>query len=95
MPWYEPKDKTPREQCPCCGYATLPERGTSLVCPVCYWEDDAFVGDGLDERSVCNKMTLRKGRANFVTFGACDRTMLQYVVPEADRQFYARQPLPG
>jgi hypothetical protein len=92
VPWYAPQDPTPREQCPCCGYVTLPERGTSLICPVCFWEDDAFVGDRLDERSICNKMTLRQGRANFAAFGACDRGMLVHVVPTEQRSRFARGP---
>jgi hypothetical protein len=48
MAWYEPKDPSAHERCPCCGYASLPERGMSLICVVCFWEDDAFVGDELD-----------------------------------------------
>ena len=94
MPWYAPQDSTRREQCPCCGYITLPQRGKSLICPVCYWEDDALVGDRLEERSVCNKVTLRQGRANFVAFGACDRGMLIHVVPSEQRSQFARRPLP-
>lgn len=94
MPWYAPKDSTPREQCPCCGYVTLPERGLSLICPVCFWEDDAFVGDRPDERSMCNKMTLREGRAYFLVLGACDRAMLIHVLPPEERSKFARDPLP-
>jgi hypothetical protein len=95
MPWYAPEDPTPREQCPCCGYVTLPERGKSLICPVCFWEDDAFIGDRLDERSLCNKLTLRQGRANFVAVGACDRKSLAQVVTLEHRARFARRPLPG
>lgn len=29
--------------CPCCGYLTLDERGGYDICPVCYWEDDAYL----------------------------------------------------
>jgi len=94
MKWYEPADPTPRHQCPCCGYVTLAERGMSLICKVCFWEDDAFVGDRLDEPSVCNHMTLRQGRANFATFGACDRARLEHVVPVAERARFVRRPLP-
>lgn len=34
--------------CPCCGYLTLVERGGYDICPVCFWEDDAYIiiGDG-------------------------------------------------
>ena len=93
MPWYAPKDPTPREQCPCCGDVTLPERGMSLIGPVCSWEDDAFVGNRLDERSPCNKMTLREARSNFAAFGACDRNMLVHVVAVAERSRFAWEPL--
>jgi hypothetical protein len=94
MPWYAPKDPTPREQCPCCGYVTLPERGTSLICPVCFWEADVFVCDRSDERSACNKMTLREARSNFAAFDACDRNMLPYVVALRERSRFFRRPIP-
>lgn len=29
--------------CPCCGYRTLNERGAYDICPVCFWEDDAYI----------------------------------------------------
>ncbi|MDC0748625.1 CPCC family cysteine-rich protein [Polyangium mundeleinium] len=93
MPWYEPKDPTPCEQCPCCGYISLPERGMSLICCVCLWEDDAFIGNELDEYSVCNKMTLRQARANFIAFGACDAEMLMHVLPVHDRGRFRYEPL--
>lgn len=34
--------------CPCCGCLTLDERGGYDICPVCFWEDDAYlvIGDG-------------------------------------------------
>lgn len=28
--------------CPCCGYKTLPERGSYDLCPVCWWEDEGL-----------------------------------------------------
>lgn len=95
MPWYVPVDPTPREQCPCCGYITLPERGTSLICPVCFWEDDAFVGNRLEERSLCNKLTLRQARANFDAVGTCDSGMLAHVVPPEQRSKFGFEPLPA
>ena len=35
-------------KCPCCGYFTLDERGEYDICPVCFWEDDAYLvfGEG-------------------------------------------------
>lgn len=34
--------------CLCCGCLTLDERGGYDICPVCFWEDDAYliVGNG-------------------------------------------------
>lgn len=29
--------------CPCCGCRTLDERGVYDICPVCFWEDDAYL----------------------------------------------------
>ena len=29
--------------CPCCGFLTLDERGGYDICPVCFWEDDAYI----------------------------------------------------
>ncbi len=29
--------------CLCCGYLTLDERGEYDICPVCFWEDDAYL----------------------------------------------------
>ena len=94
MAWYEPADPPPRQQCPCCGYVTLAERGMSPICKVCFWVDDAFVSDRLDEPPACNHMTLREGRSNFAAFGACDREMLKHVVPVAERVRFARRSLP-
>ncbi len=93
MSWYEPKDPTPREQCPCCGYISLPERGMGLVCRVCFWEDDAFVGNESDEYSLCNKMTLRQGRTNFIEIGACDAKMLVHVLFVSERGRFRSEPL--
>jgi hypothetical protein len=94
VPWFRPNDPTPREQCPCCGYITLAERLKCLICPVCFWEDDAFVGDSLDEPSDCNKITLREARVNFADFGACDRKGLAHVVEPWQRSLFDRKPFP-
>ena len=92
-PWYEPKDRTPRHPCPCCDYVSLPERGMDLICPLCFWEDDAFLTDqDLDSRSTPNHMTLRQARENFRLFGACDKAMLDHVLPAETRQLYEYRP---
>lgn len=93
LDWYEPEDPTPREQCPCCDYISLPERGNYLICPICFWEDDGQDIDQLDKPSGPNHgITLREGRQNFKEFGACEKEMIKHVVPvEERRQFEYRQ----
>ena len=91
--WYEPEDPTPREQCPCCDYISLPERGNFLICPICFWEDDGQDLDELDVESGPNHYTsLRQGRNNFKEFGACEFSMKQYVLSEEDRNGYTHRP---
>lgn len=61
-------DVEPLEQCPCCGFRTLTERGGYEICRVCFWEDDG--SHDLDRVSGPNHMTLREGRENFARLGA-------------------------
>ena len=64
--WYEPKRAALHEQCPCCDYLSLPERGADLICPICFWEDDGQDLDNVDVPSGPNHaITLRQGRNNF------------------------------
>ena len=70
--------------CPCCGYLTSPvppNEDCGYICPVCFWENDAFIASD-DEPSDSNHgLTLNEGRANFLRCGACDERMLRYVRP--------------
>ncbi len=84
--WYKPKDSTPKNQCPCCDYISLPERGSYLICPICFWEDDGIDVDELDAHSGPNHMTLREGRDNFIKYGACDLKMVKNVISEKKRR---------
>jgi hypothetical protein len=57
--------------CPCCGHATLTERGGFEICPVCFWEDDGRDNDDADQwRGGPNSVSLREARVNFLRFGA-------------------------
>ncbi|BDD03889.1 hypothetical protein AUTU_13720 [Aureibacter tunicatorum] len=92
MEWYEPEDSTPREQCPCCDYISLPERGNYLICPICFWEDDGQDIDELDVSSGPNHgITLREGRANFAKFGACEKDMVKHVISVEERKKFKRE----
>lgn len=61
--------------CPCCGYLTLNQEppGTYLICPICFWEDDAEQGYS------SNRVSLRQAQRNFIEYGACEREWLQDV----------------
>lgn len=71
-------------QCPCCDYYTLQERAAYQACPVCYWEDDGQDLDRLDEVSGPNHITLRQGRKNYASFGACDQSAVSLVAPSGE-----------
>ena len=89
---FVPADNAPRERCPCCDHVSLPERGTYLICPICFWEDDGGDIDDLDTISGPNRMTLRAARKNFRRIGACAPEMLKHVLPDAKRREYAHLP---
>lgn len=91
--WYAPEDPTPRCQCPCCDYISLPERGNYLICPICFWEDDGQDLDQLDMASGPNHgLTLREGRKNFREFGACEASMVEHVCSLRDRDDFTLKP---
>jgi Cysteine-rich CPCC len=67
--------------CPCCGHATLSERGFYQICPVCFWEDDTVQLRWPDWASGANRTSLVEAQRNFRRFGACDDRSLAYVRP--------------
>lgn len=72
-------------RCYCCGYFTIEQRGNFEICLVCFWEDD---GEGdLDIFSNPNRMTLRKGRENFLKFGVCEKQFVKYVVKNPQNKY--------
>lgn len=57
--------------CPCCGYATLGERGGWDICRICWWEDD-----GQDNHNATvvvsgpnSNISLARARLNFILHG--------------------------
>lgn len=76
------------EQCCCCDYFSLAERGKCLVCPVCFWEDDSSDSEQLDldtPSDLNNDMTLRQARDNFKAHGAFEPKFADVVICEAER----------
>lgn len=70
----------PRIPCPCCGHATLSERGSYEICPVCFWEDD---GDEDVAHGGPNGVPLGVARRNFLALGAAEPKDLAHVRPPA------------
>ena len=59
--------------CPCCGHATLTERGAFQLCPICFWEDDGQ--DNADagvDRGGPNPTSLSEARRNYLLHRASD-----------------------
>lgn len=88
------RNPEPRHACPCCDYVTLAERGTYLICPVCFWEDeDVFHDTDMEEPSAANHgLALSDARRNFHDLGACDASMLKNVLSPDQRSAYRHIP---
>ena len=64
-----------------------------IICKVCFWEDDGQDIDNLDDSSGPNNgITLREGRRNFQTFGACEEAMVKHVCSVEDRKRFQHKP---
>lgn len=57
--------------CPCCGCATLHDRGGYDICPICKWEDDGQDDATADESwfGPNGGYTLTEARANYLEHG--------------------------
>jgi len=77
------------EQCDCCDYFTIPEGQDYEICPVCFWEQDAFgVSEPRQSSAAKNGLSLLEGRENFKALGACDKRFIQKVTGEHERKKY-------
>ena len=74
-------DNIKKYPCPCCANVTLTEEppGTFVVCPVCYWEDDAAQFEDQALAGGANVVSLEQARKNFKVFGACELGCIEYV----------------
>jgi len=78
-----------RWPCPCCRCITLSGPESYDICPVCFWEDDGQGDSDADEvRGGPNEsLSLTHARQNYASFGACDRTKLEFVRPPRPQEF--------
>ena len=75
--------------CPCCGYLVFDEApGSYVICPICFWEDDAVEFEFATDGGGANKVGLVEGQRNFASLGASEKRLLAHVRPptEADRR---------
>lgn len=55
-----------QHKCPVCGKHTFPERDSYDICPVCGWEDDAYMENHPDDDCGANNgMSLNEYKAKF------------------------------
>src|SRR5579871_6037462 len=72
--------------CPCCGYLThVDPPGSSIICPVCYWEDDLTQLRWPDLDHGANRISLISAQRSYSRIGACSGRFREKV----------RSPLPG
>lgn len=73
-----------KHQCPCCGYYTYTvpvNEDCGYICPVCFWENDPFITSDSEYSGANHGITLKEAKQNFLSFGACEKEMVQHVRP--------------
>lgn len=68
--------------CPCCGCLTLPDspdKAIAFICPVCFWENDVFIGSDNEPSDENGGISLRQARSHYAQCGACRERMTPYV----------------
>lgn len=70
---------TEKHACACCGYYKIIE--IKETCPVCYWEEDFFQEEHLDDSGGPNRVSLTEAKENFIKYGAIEERFKRYVRP--------------
>jgi hypothetical protein len=66
-----------KQMCACCFYFTISE--IKETCPVCFWEEDFYQEEHIDDNGGPNLVSLRKAKENFKLFGAIEERFKEYV----------------
>jgi hypothetical protein len=70
----------PRSPCPCCGHLVHDDGpGSSLICPVCFWEDDPLQLRWPHYAGGANKVSLVEAQRNYQSVGAKQVERLEHV----------------
>ena len=68
--------------CPCWGYLVFDEPpGSYDICPICFWEDDIYQLRFASRGGGANHVSLLEGQKNYLSFGACEQRMKEFVRP--------------
>ena len=71
--------------CPCCGYIVFDEfPGSYDICPVCFWEDDAYQLYFVGTDGGANAVSLIEAQVFYFQVGACDPRMVSNVRKPSD-----------
>ena len=70
-------NKYTKRICACCGFSTIKE--IKETCPVCFWEEDSFQEEHIDDDGGPNTLSLRVARKNFKKSGVMDLRFKDYV----------------
>jgi len=77
------ENKFGKKQCACCGFSTISE--IKETCPICFWEEDFYQEEHLNDAGGPNHVSLREAKENFKAFGACEERFINLVrSPEKD-----------
>ena len=63
--------------CACCGYFTISE--IKETCPVCFWEEDFYQEEHIDDDGGPNTVSLRESRENYNKNGVIDSKFKEHV----------------
>ena len=78
------KDKYGKQRCACCSYLTISE--IKEICPVCFWEEDLYQEEHVDDNGGPNLVSLRDAKANFMKFGVMEERFKEHVRPPLEEE---------
>lgn len=64
-------------QCACCGFFTI--KHIKEICPVCFWEEDNYQQEYIDDEGGPNSLCLRASQENYKKLGVMDMKFKEYV----------------
>ncbi|WP_313377186.1 CPCC family cysteine-rich protein [Chishuiella sp.] len=77
-------NKNIKIKCACCDFLTISE--IKETCPVCFWEEDFYQADNMDDANGPNMVSLNIVKKNFKTFGAIEERFKIYVREPLDEE---------